>query len=84
MSIELKIFKSDTDQAIFLKEKTIEEMGLDIGDTLIVTKTDDGIILTKKTAKTFDEEWNEFIQNGGSYDDKDMYDWGKPRGREIW
>lgn len=84
MSAELKVFKSDTDQAIFLKEKTIEEMGLEIDETLIVTKTDEGFILTKKKAETFDEEWNEFIQNGGSYDDKDMYDWGKPRGREIW
>lgn len=51
-------------------------MGLEIDETLIVTKTDEDFILTKKKDKTFDEEWDEFIQNGGSYDDKDMYDWG--------
>lgn len=59
-------------------------MGLDIGATLIVTNTDDGFILTKKTAKTVDGEWDEFIQNDGSYGDKDMYDWRKPGSREIW
>lgn len=84
MSEELKVFKNDTDQAIYLNEKTMEEIGLDIDDTLIVTKTDDGFILTKKTSIPFEEEWDEFIQSSDSYDDKELYDWGETRGREKW
>ncbi|SOC41159.1 AbrB/MazE/SpoVT family DNA-binding domain-containing protein [Salinicoccus kekensis] len=84
MNKELKVFKSGNGQAISLKKKAMEDMGLEIGDTLVYSKYEDGIVITKKTEKNFEERWNEFFENGGSYHDKESYDWGEPRGREIW
>lgn len=84
MYAEEKIFKSGNGQVISLKKKHMVEMGFQIGDTLVFTKIDDDIVLTKKPEKSFDEEWNEFFENGGTYDDKESYDWGKPVGREVW
>ncbi|CEA00516.1 SpoVT / AbrB like domain protein [Jeotgalicoccus saudimassiliensis] len=57
MNTELKIFKSGNSQAISIKKKTMEEMGLKIGDRLNIEKINDEMILTKKEGKSFKEEW---------------------------
>ena len=62
MNTELKIFKSGNSQAISIKKKTMEEMGLKIGDRLNIEKINDEMILTKKEEKNFEEEWHDFLR----------------------
>lgn len=84
MHTEAKIFKTGNGQAISLKKKTMEEMGFEVGDTLVFTKIEGNIVITKKPEESFKEKWDAFFENGGTYDDKESYDWGEPRGRELW
>lgn len=84
MNKELKIKKSGNGQAISLKKKAMEEMGFKVGDTLNYTIVDDAVVLTKKPEKTYEEKMKAFIESGGTYDDKEAYDWGEPVGRERW
>ena len=81
---ELKIFESKNGPAVSLEKEDMKQMGFQIGDTLVYSKYEEGIIIVKKTEKNFEDRWNEFFENGGTYDDKESYDWGEPRGREIW
>lgn len=84
INTELKIFKSGNSQAISIKKKTMEKMGLKIGDRLNIEKRNDEMILTKKEEKNFEEEWHEFFKNGHSYHNLEETDWGEEQGREIW
>lgn len=84
MSAELKVFKNGNSQAISIKKKTMEEMGLKVGDKLNIEKRDNEMIMTKKEEKSFEEEWNEFFKKGHSYDELKEVDWGEDQGREMW
>ena len=45
---ELKIFERENGPAISLKKKSMEDMGLEIGDTLIYAKYEDGIVIRRR------------------------------------
>lgn len=78
-----RIYKSGNSQAITLQNSILKESDLHVGDEVnYYVDSKNRIIITKKE-KSFEERWNEFIQNGGTYDEEEL-DWGKSAGRELW
>lgn len=82
MSTEISIIKSSNGHIISIEDKTMEELGLKVGDRLNIEKRYDEIVMTKIVEKSFKEEWDEFFKNGHSYDNYETVDWGEDRGRE--
>lgn len=78
-----KIYKSGNSQAITLQNSILNESDLHVGDEVnYYVDNKNRIIITKKE-KSFEDRWNEFVENGGTYNEEEL-DWGKPVGRELW
>ena len=48
MNRELKIIKYGNDQAISLEKKSMDDIGFEIGDTLVSAKYEDGIVIRRR------------------------------------
>ncbi|MEL0537141.1 AbrB/MazE/SpoVT family DNA-binding domain-containing protein [Staphylococcus debuckii] len=79
-----RIFKSDASHAITLPDSIIEELNLKPGDVLIQEVHNDQIILKKESHRNFSEEWKQFFEQGGSYEDYETHQWGEASEREKW
>jgi len=80
--VKTKVYKSGNSQAITLQQSILKDAKINIGDE-IVCYVENGRIILEKNDQSFKTRWDNFIKNGGSYDEKEI-NWGEPVGRELW
>lgn len=78
------IFKTGQEHAVILPESIIKSLNLKPGDVLIQEIVDGQIVLKKEKHQSFSEEWNQFFEQGGTYDDYETHQWGEASEREKW
>ena len=67
-------------QGICIPKKILNQLGIQVSDTLQIDVTNDSIVLTKAFRhKTFEERLEEYDNQISVY----PYEWGDPKGREI-
>ena len=62
--------------------KLFKDAKINIGDE-IVCYVENGRIILEKNDQSFKTRWDDFVKNGGTYDEKEI-SWEEPVGRELW
>ena len=78
-----KIFKNGNGQAISLTKSVMERAGLNIGDELVISIEDGMLKYEKEENQSFEDKWNSFFKNGGSYNEHELIEFDEV-GREHW
>ena len=80
--METQLVKWGNGQGIRISRKTMQEMGINLNDTLTLI-VEDGKIIIEKTFRhrTLEERAAEY---GGKLGPYTSFDWGDPSGREVW
>lgn len=83
-AVDTKVYRNGNSQSLTLHKSIMDELGIEIGETLSCY-VEDGKIIFEKKERSFEDEWNEFFDNGGSYQQyrEEEIDWEKPVGRET-
>lgn len=69
-------------QGIRLTKDVLESVGIKVNDILDVRIVGNEIVISKKFRhRTLEERAEAF---GGKIDHCEEFDWGEPRGREVW
>lgn len=77
------VYKSGNSQAITLQKAILREAEVKVGDEMYCYVDGDKRIILEKSNKSFQERWENFVREGGTYDEEEV-DFGEPRGHELW
>ena len=80
--METQLVKWGNGQGIRISRKTMQEMGINLNDTLTLI-VEDGKLIIEKTFRhrSLEERAAEYGGKLGPYSE---FDWGDPAGREVW
>ena len=80
--MEVCVVKWGNGQGIRIPKGVLRELGISVGEPLVISTDHERIILEKKYRHRSLEERAESF--GGELGPYTEYNWGEPAGREIW